>query len=123
MVEMRLNGATYKAIGEHFGVTKQRVYEIIHRRFGKISIGVKGQIDIEDIVYEGIYNHFLNDPEQTFNKFCKGVCGQYNNAVREKMKHFLTGKHETYLKVKHIKNICEICGMPFEEVFKVRERK
>ncbi len=122
MVEMRLNGATYKAIGEHFGVTKQRVYEIIHRRCGKISIGIKGKIDIEDIVYEGIYRHFKDNPEQTFKKFCEGVCGFYTSAIQERMKNFLTGKHETLFKVKHIKKICEVCKMPFEEVFKERER-
>ena len=123
MVEMRLNGATYRAIGEHFGVTRQRVYEIIHRRCGKISIGIRSSMDIEDIVYEGIYRHFKDNTEQTFLKFVRSIYGRSSTQKEQtRVKNFITGKHETYLRIKQIKKICEVCGMPFEEVFKERER-
>lgn len=42
MEAMRGNGATYKAIGEAYGISKQRVYQITHKNndriYGKIRL-------------------------------------------------------------------------------------
>ena len=121
---MRINGATYKAIGEHFGVTRQRAHEIIHRHNGRLAIGTRySGFPIEDIVFQGIYEHFLNNTRETMSSFTKKVYGQNGTASIQRLRNFLIGKHETYLRIKQVKKICEVCGKPFEEVFKERERK
>jgi hypothetical protein len=122
MIALRKAGKTYIEIGKMFGVSKQRGYTIISE---SCSLGDKARrydVDIENIVYEGIYALFANDYKMTISKFArivfdtKRVCSSQKELIRR----FVHNYGDVKLTVQNIRNICEYIGEPFERVFKVR---
>lgn len=116
MIEMRRDGATYQEIGEKFGVSKQYVHELI----GKVRKR-KDTADLEKIIFEGIYQLFKNDECMSYRKLATIIYGRrveisHQNTVYQ----FVTGKRDSMLKIRQIKNILNYTGKSFEEVFKLR---
>lgn len=121
MLEMRMNGATYQEIADICGISKQRV----HQKIGEYSQRIKGLrrggMYLEEIKYKGIYEYFKENLDVAFGRFVKGISGDISRCATEKMRRFLRGEHEVKFSVAQIKKMCEVCGKPFEEVFKERE--
>lgn len=116
MQDMRKRHFTYHDIAEHFGISRQRVYQIL-----KKSRKRNTNANIEEIVYEGIYQLFINDPTMSYTKFSRILTGGERYPV-PKIIGFLKGA-DTFLQISEIKNICAYIGKPFEEVFKPRKPK
>lgn len=124
MLEMRMNGATFQEIADKCGMSKQAVHERLKLYALKLA-GKRGKVlDINTIRYEGLYEYFLENLDESIHSFINKV---YDTTASNKgcctatMKRFLQGETESRFNIRQIKKICEICGMPFEEVF--RERK
>ena len=121
MYEMRKSGTTYQAIADLCGISKQAVYTRVYYYKRKV-LGIRGRgFDIEKIVYQGIYDWFKeNFDESPFSLFAK----IYKNGSSTRLstfRNFLKGEHDTFFSIKRIKKLCEVIGKPFEEVFKRRD--
>ena len=121
MLEMRMNGATLQEIADVDGITKQAVQKRL-KLYAKRLTGIRGQgFDISTIRYQGVYEYFKTNLEESLHSFCLKLCGDGNYSNIATMRNFLTGKSESRFNIAQIKRMCEICGKPFEEVFKERE--
>jgi hypothetical protein len=87
--------------------------------------GFRGStFNIEDIAYEGIYEHFVNTPDESIHTFTLKVYETRRDGRNTQlMRNFIQGKTDSRLSVSKIKKICEVVGKSFEEVFKEREVK
>lgn len=113
MMKMRVDGATYQEIADRFGITRQRVYNILYEYSRKITAGARGRaFSFLEIKFKGIRQHFADNDTETTCKFSEKVGVQPCT-----MRNFLKGKSESYFTIPQIKRICEVVGKPFEEVF------
>ena len=121
MLEMRINGATFQEIADICGISKQDAHERINRYFKKVVNSKRGKnFTCDEIIYEGIYEHFMRDENESVTSFAVKVFG-CNGSRASTTRNFITGKNETHFTINQIKKMCEIVGKPFEEVFKERE--
>ena len=120
IIELRKRGFTYQEIGEQLGISRQRVHQIVgNQRLRKEAV------DIEKIVFEGIYQIFKEDKSMTFFKFANIAYGYYptRKANTEQIRNWLTGKRlGAKLNINHIWNILNYAKQPFEVVFAERNR-
>lgn len=123
MIALRTAGKTYQEIAELFGTSKQYVYIIMASSCNYEDPARKLDVDIEKIVYEGIYDLFANDYKMTIAKFARIVFGSKpaTGAQKEKVRRLIYNYGDVKLSVRNIRNICEYIGKPFESVFKVRK--
>ena len=117
--ELRLQGLTYSEIGKKFGISRQRVHSIIGATRTR-----KSNTDIEKIIYEGIYQLFVDDKKMTFQKLARIFIGHkipanYNTRIRQAV----IGEKNRRFSIYEITNICKYAGKPFEEIFKLRAGK
>lgn len=114
---MAAEGMTWQEMAEMFGVSRQRVqqvaaaYGIRKRREGKVY---------EQIPYKGLHALFQRDRSMSVSRFARLVFGDAGHANNEKARNLLKGR-EAGLKITHIRRICRLCGMSFEETFAQRE--
>ena len=119
MIEMRNEGHTYQEIADVFGISKQAVHNYIKKAK---ECHLRRDKECEKIVFQGIYDFFKAEPKMNYTTFTSMIydCGiSRKNVV--KTSRFITGKTESYLRLKDILRICEICGTSFEDTFKRRE--
>ena len=121
MLEMRMNGATYQEIADICGISKQRVHQKIGEYSPRVKAIRRGSVYLEEIKYKGIYEFFKENLDVAFCGFVKGILGDISHCATEKMRRFLRGENEVKFSIPQIKKMCEVCGKPFEEVFKERK--
>lgn len=114
MIELRKQGLTYKAIGEKFGISKQRVCWLIGNERVR-----KGTVDLDRIKYKGIHQMFVNDPKMTWHKLARVMFGYTDRSAVNRATLFATGKFET-LSLTAINKLREYTGMTYEELFEER---
>lgn len=113
MYEMRISGATYQEIADESGISKQAVHDALSRYIRRLTSGIRGhRLCLFGIKYKAIREYFANNVYESINTFAKKT-----DVQPATMKNFLTGKSESRFTIPQIKQICEIVGKPFEEVF------
>lgn len=116
MLKTRLEGATYQQIADICGISRQATFQAIALFVNKMSTGKRGHgFYCDEIAYEGLYEYFLNNEDETVSGFADEV--RMNDT---KTKSLLRGNPEACFTIEQIKRVCEICGKTFEEVFKER---
>jgi predicted transcriptional regulator len=100
--KMLLDGATYREVGEKFGLTHQRIHQIFSGQISK----VKKYACIYPNIRRWIVENHITQP--VFAEMV-GVCPA---AIH----HYLSGKREPNKKT--IDKILEVTGMTYEEAFK-----
>ena len=108
MLEERLNGKTYREIGEMCGISKQAVQD-------RIKHLLKGR-SYSKIIYRGVYEYFASKRGMNWHKITDEVNQDERLIGRETLTKFLRGK-SAHISIKVIVRICEIVGKPFEETF------
>ena len=122
MYELRQQGFTLEEIGNRYGVTKQAVHQTVKSYKRKVA-GFRGKFfHVNEIVYQGIYDYFSENIEESVSSFMAKLYG-YDGGHTENFKRWLRGEQESYFNVKEIQKMCEIVGKPFEETFKKRKSK
>lgn len=119
--EKRMSGATFQEIANACGVSRQAIHDRLKLYEQKVK-GRRGHgFYIKAIKFEGIYQYFKENIGETVSSFCTRT-GTGNKGGRvATMKNFLTGKTDSRFSIPQIKKMCEVCGKPFEEVFKERD--
>lgn len=101
-LRMLMDGATYREVGEKFGLTHQRIQQI----FSGVLSKVKKYACIYPNIRRWIVKHHVSQPE--FAELV-GVCPAA-------LHHYLSGKREPNKKI--IDKILEVTCMTYEEAFK-----
>lgn len=117
-IVLREQGKTYQEIGDIYGVSKQRVEEVIknaEKRFNGERIR-KNSTNIEKIVYKGIYDLFYKDCTMTATKLAR-IVGHDKGTVENLIK----GTNARFT-IKGIKRLIDFSGMTFEELFEPRKK-
>lgn len=116
MARMKNNGATYKEIADFYGLSKQRVYQLLHSV--STTNNPRGKhLEIQNIKYKGAYEYFRTHPHKSISSFSKAVFGYTDKSTTEKLRRLFYKTRTVHLSVEQFKKICEIIGKPFEEVF------
>ena len=122
MYEMRQQGLTLEKIGNRYGVTRQAVHQTLRSYQRKVA-GFRGKFfHVNEIVYQGIYDYFSDNIEESVSSFMAKLYG-YDGGHTENFKRWLRGEQRSYFSVEEIQKMCEVVGKPFEETFKKRESK
>ena len=111
VIRMRNEGATYEEIGEHFGVSRQR----IHAALGPFKKNAQLYTKIK---YKGLKRWF-NETDTSFSQFARLVGTRSTTASIRKMQNWLSegGERESSFTIGQIKKMLEVTGMTFEELF------
>ena len=112
MTDMKNNGKTYREIGEVFGVSRQRVCQMIGRgdtRFFR-------HVSAKSCVYKGV-RKYLNDNKISIAELVRMVYGAYHPRNFYTMRNRLSGA--TDMPKSYIDKILEITGLAYEVAFEV----
>ena len=109
MLDMRLDGYTYERIGELFGVSKQRVCQILSGQDACGRRGINKQNRLDNYVFPNIAI-WMNEHNYSARRFSKEISVNDNSFSK-----YMRGENEPTLSV--IKAIIEFTGMTFEEAF------
>ena len=116
MFEMRKSGATYQAIAEHCGISKQAVYQRIYHYVRKQN-GIRGKgFDINKIPYQGLYDWFNENVGESVSSLCEKVFGNNCKNRYYKFRYFIIGKHDSSFKVSQLQRLCEVTDKSLEEL-------
>lgn len=108
MFSMRLDGATYEEIAEKFGISKQRVNQIIHKE-------PKNRCIEKKCIYSGLADYFASNglsARQFFEKI------QFETSYTSFMRKL---KGTSIFTLPEIKKILLYTHMSFEECFAMKE--
>ena len=121
MMKMRIDGATYQEIADACGITRQDAHQRVQNYCKRIiNGGHRGrQFDYNGIVYQGIYEYFNNNTDESLSSFCNKIYG--NTAQVGKLGSFFKGEIKSHFTIQQINKICEIVGKSFEETFAERK--
>lgn len=113
MFEMRIRGCTLQEIGDEYGITRERVRQIMQSSISRSTSMIRGR---EGIIYPNI-SKWLKDNDVSLEEFKSALQIEqnlkYKNATR--LSHILKGKGE--FSMSEIRGILKITNMTFEEAF------
>lgn len=117
MMEMRRAGASYTEIAERFGLSKQRVYQIV---------GVRNKAYFKPITQaQCVYPYlrkWMNDNEVSVAELCRRMRGNAAGTNLSEVGHILTGKGKCMQK-KTIDKLIKATGLKYEKLFYEGETK
>jgi hypothetical protein len=114
MENLRELGYTYQQIGEMYGVSKQRVYQII----GKSNEKYFRYKDENSVVFVGLRD-WMNENKVSINALCRKIYRNAHPVLVSKVINWLNGKNDIKLSV--VKKILEVTGLTFEQAFRVEK--
>lgn len=113
IIELRESGVSVRKIAEMCGISRNAVYDRIFVYEKRANRGIRGKCFwVRDIKFKAIRDYFAVNYRETPNSFATKVGVAYPT-----MKNFLLGKCNSHFNVNQIKQMCDIVGKPFEEVF------
>lgn len=115
--QMREEGMSYREIADVFGVSRQRIQQVLKKG---IAYDRKYAADIEKIPYEGIYNYMVENPKVTFPALSMILFGTSNKNKNEVTRNFVFGMNCKIGK-RCYDRLIEKTGMTYEQLFKLRE--
>ena len=111
MKEMYERGKTYADIGREFGVSRQRVYQLIG---GEYKSNPRF-IDTTTCVY-GSIRDFLNTNRMSIAEYAREIYGNNNPGWYRKTLKILKGQYDA--RKSFIDRTLEITGLTYEEAFR-----
>ncbi|MBY7007906.1 XRE family transcriptional regulator [Clostridium botulinum] len=118
MFEMRTRGCTLAEIGEMYGITRERVRQILKSAISRSTSMVRGR---EGIIYPNI-SKWLKDNDVSIEEFAEYL-GKEQNFKKKKvtrLSHILKGKGE--FTMQEILAVLKVTRMTFEQAFKTIRR-
>ena len=112
MRQMYEDGKTYKDIGDTFGLSKQRIFQMI----GRGDVKLFRKITPKQCVYKGI-RKFMNDNNVSIHELTRRIYGSSNPGNYQRTKGRLDGTKE--LVKEHIDKLLAITGLTYEAAFEI----
>ena len=114
MICMKNEGKTYQVIADAFGVSKQRVYQLI----GSGDVRFFRHISTKSCIYKGIRN-WMNDNKISMAEFVRRLYGNYTPRNQANTIRRLSGRVDA--QKRHIDKILEVTGLTYEVAFELEE--
>ncbi|WP_425755123.1 helix-turn-helix domain-containing protein [Ihubacter sp. rT4E-8] len=112
MFKMRIEGVSIQEIGEHFGITKQRVSQIMYvPHSGRVSFDI-----IEACIYPNLISWMAKN-RFTVQQLHYELFGYVSGVV----KTYKRLKGQTEFKIAEIRKILNLTGMTFNECFELKQ--
>lgn len=113
MFEMRVNGCTLADIADKYGITRQRVRQILQ---SNISNGAKMARGREGIIYPNI-KKWLKDNDISIVEFAKLLGKEENIKMKThtRLSHILKGKGD--FTMTEVRSVLKVTNMTFEKAF------
>lgn len=117
-LDMRRNGATLREIGDYFGVSYQRVSQVLYG----YTRTRRDEAFIEKIVYKGIYDYMVAHENMTMPKLALEMygCVGKNRAYVERLRRLFEGKDANISKGV-IDRLLALTGLTYERFFELRD--
>ena len=114
MFEMRVKGATLQEIGDKFGITRERVRQILKSTISRETSMIRGR---EGIIYPNI-SKWLKDNDISISEFTE-MLGKNKETPKSvcRISHILKGKTKQGFTMPEIRIVLEVTGMTFEKAF------
>lgn len=116
MIEMVREGFTYKQIGRVYGVSKQRVHQIVSQG----DVRYFHPITKERCIFNGIRN-WMNANKVDVASITRKIYGNTSPTCHQKLRSYLVGKNE--MRMSTIEKLLEITGLTFEQAFKEKDNE
>lgn len=110
MREMHESGMTYQAIADEFGVTQQRVHQII----GSRNVAHFNYVTKDRCIFEGLRN-WMNENEVCVAELTRRVYHNGQPTNRERIRKKLMGNQAT---IEFVDRILNVTGLTYEEAFR-----
>lgn len=120
IVKMYKEGASISEIASKFYYSRNRTRAILNEAGIKTNAYRKPS-DINRICYQGIYDYFMEHPDESILSFIRKVYSPKSSS--EKLRYFLFGEHDAAFTIPVLRRMCRVVGKPFEEAFAPREVK
>lgn len=111
MLNMKNEGFTYQEIGEKFGISKQRVQQII----GGYNPRYFHYKTKRGVVYEGL-RKWLNDNKISINHLTRLLYGQSNSKSHNRLNDYLSNRIS--IPKSMIDKLLKLTGLTYEVAFK-----
>jgi hypothetical protein len=111
MAKMRRDGHTYAEIAEEFGVSKQRVYQLI----GQGDKRYFHTVSEKRCIWKGI-REWMNDNRIGVSPLVRKMYGNANPTSQNRISGYLAGEIE--LRKEMIDILLDITGLTYEEAFR-----
>lgn len=116
MIKMRLDGCTFQAIADEFGVTRQYVQQTIADATGKVRAVRKSPLD--SCIYPNLKKWMIDNGISLIRlSIMCGSCKTRSDVIKKK----ITG--ESDFKISEIKEILKESGETFEYMFSIEGEK
>lgn len=113
IVELRHEGYTLAEIGEKYGVTRQRIHQILTEGNVKPRRWTK---TYQQIPYKGLYEYVENNKQVSITYLSRLLFGTPCNATDLRVMRLLQGA-DSQLTISQIKRLEKDSGMPFSYLF------
>ena len=110
----RAQGMSYRQIGEKYGLSRQRVFQIIGCTTDRRESYFRC-ITEKDCIYPNI-RKWMNDNKVSKAEFCRRVFGNSHSQNWHHISNWLGGRR--YPLKKSIDKLIEVTGLTYEELFK-----
>lgn len=113
MLELRREGWSLPAIAKNFGLSRQRVHQLI----GKRDLQFFKMITEKQCVFKGL-REWMNKKGVSRTELIRRIYGEhkYHPEISNRMYKYLTGRSD--MKKSFIDKILEVTGLSYEECFK-----
>lgn len=115
--QLRSEGKSYAEIAEVFGVSRQRIQQVLKK---KVVYNRKYAAEIERIPYEGLYRFMVENPKVTYPALANILFGKSDRQKNETARNFAHGMSSKIPK-RGYDNLIARSGMSYEQLFKLRE--
>lgn len=117
MFEMRVKGCTLQEIGDRYGITRERVRQILQSITSRSTSMVRGR---EGIIYPNI-KKWLKDNDISIGEFAKLLGKEENIKMKThtRLSHILKGKGD--FTMTEVRSVLKVTDMTFEQAFKIIE--
>ena len=110
----RAQGMTYKQISEKYGISKQRVQQIVGGGTDRVKACFRG-ITEKDCIYPNL-RKWMNDNKVSKAELCRRLFGNSHPQLQDRARAWLNGRnHPSKL---NIDRLIEVTGLTYEELFK-----
>lgn len=113
IIELRHEGYTLAEIGKKYGVTRQRIYQILTEGQVKPRRWTK---TYREIPYKGLYEYVRDNEDVSITSLAKLLFNGPSRASDMKVIRMLQGA-DTSLSISQIKRLEEASGMAFSYLF------
>lgn len=112
MVQLRQEGWSYGAIANNFGLSRQRVFQLI----GKRNIAHFRKITEKQCIFKGL-REYMNKTALSLTELIRRICGEhkYHPETSARYRAYLCGKNDIPMRV--INEILRVTGLTYEQAF------